>query len=447
MAQEAPVALGIKTPNTMQTLGNIMETGNQMLAFKRAQATLPYAAPMAQAQTQRAQIEAQGAKFGLSLKQLQAGAAIVGAGLKDARITSGNPLQALDAINGMREEMQKADIPAAQASVLINPLVTAAAHNPQALPNLMGTIARSVMEPGAQMAASTPSGPVLDNGQEKIPTNTNPYAGPIGAIPGETTQIVPSPTTPVIGPHGVPGLLGAQPTVGAQPIGTPPLGEAPQVPGATPIGYAPGIVPMATGVAHAASEDYQHVVANANIASRGIGVLANIQSAVKSGALTGVGAEQRAFVTGIAGVLGLNNDDLTNAQVIAKQVSLLTGMNPAGATDMGRQIALMSTPHNGMTASALNQVGDELRAQFQMNLKEQQILQHVQMNPGQYMHARALINEANNPMVLLYANGNAATRARIMKGYSTPQQQKTFEDQLNAASALGIIGPPGGPAQ
>ncbi len=438
-----------------------MQVGNQILALKRAQGTLGPAIAESQANARSAQLAAQyagetmaprvaqqtattnlaqtharAAKFGLSKQQVQTATQIIGAGVAAPWANSGDPLQAVAGIHTLKKEALAAGISPLQADVMFSGLTLAAVHNPKALPGLMATIARSGMEGGTQVGASTQSGPVEVNGQQIIPTNTNPFAAPVGAIPGVTAQVQPPPTQPTFNPStNTPSVLGAQPPVGIQPAGTPnvPVAEAP-----IQTEPAPGQAQNYAQMANTAQQDYQHVLQTANVASRNIGLLENIKEQVASGALTGVGAEQRAWIGGLSQFLGLAPNALTHSQIISKQMALLAGMNPTAATDMGRQIALLATPHNGMTAEAMNRVGNELISQLQMTLKEQQFLSQHVTNPQSYLQARSLFNQVNNPRLLQFAQGSPAERARITRGMN-PAQKAQFVQQLEMADKMGLL--------
>ena len=430
-----PVALDVRVPNTLETLGNVMNIGNSMLAFKRAAATLPYAVPTAQAGMQQAQAVAQHATLNVGearqnyMRQLVAGA------INSPGVVAGDPKEIEAHLSHIAQEGVSAGIPEPLVAQQIAPLQQLAATNPKAVREaLIGKLTAS-FGGAAQAQAIAPSGPVLHNGQELIPTNTNPLAGPTGAIPGMTTQLAPPPTTPVIGPGGTPQMLGVQPVPGPQPTGTP---QAHPGGFALPTGYAPGVVPNATDLAHTVQADYANVVHTANAAARLQGVMETIRSKVAEGAYTGVGAEQRAWAAGFGQFLGMNPSALTDSQEISKQVALATGLNPQSSSDMGREIARLANPHNGMTAQAINHVSNEIISQLQMDQKAQAFLRPQLANPQGYMQARQQFNEVSNPRILQFAQGSPGERAAIVKGM-TPQQKAAFIAQLESAEKMGIL--------
>lgn len=434
-----PVALAIKPPNPTGNLADVMNIANGVMQFKRAQATLPYAAPMAQAQTSQAQTQAQAAKFHLSTEQVQKGAQILGGFVKDPRILDAaqNPTGAVEALTQAQQFMQQEGITPAQANVLTSHAIHLAAHQPQALPQFLATVARSAMGPEAQVAASEPAFNDQNTGANIIRNQINPFAGPTGVT--AVTPVQAPPTTPVYNP-GTQSMqyAGSPPpqATGSQAI---PPGLQPSSPGgaqaSAPLGVAQDYATLGTQTA----QDFAAVTHAANRASQSIPVL-EIAREYAGDAQLSVGASKRTMVAGIAGLLGIKSAELskTSTDVLTKNLAMVLG----GDTDMARELSAMANPHQTMTREALMQTSDEVIAQLQMVKKEAAFLQNHLTNPVAYQQAKAQFAQINNFRLIQFTTrmqeGDVAGAKKILASM-TPAQKAQFERQGDMAEKLGIL--------
>ena len=219
----APVALGIKVPDAMSTLGSVFSAATSaqnlkgaQLDYQRKQATLPADIARAQAESSAAQSNAtvQAANVGSNItqateaaKQSQiathsqqykfgsevAGKVLdIGKGLYSSDSASKaelakTPEELNDASAGLTDDVLAArdrayDVTGDRKKVDIQfaPLLAKAAHDPANFRKFL----LPIINQGATPGTITPNGPVLDTGQQAVPMNVSPAAGPTGPIVG-----------------------------------------------------------------------------------------------------------------------------------------------------------------------------------------------------------------------------------------------------------------------
>lgn len=110
-------------------------------------------------------------------------------------------------------------------------------------PDFIANAAKTTIGQPEQQQMNTPTVATVDNNQQRYGVNIKPGVPsmPVGAeVPGTRTQMQLPPITPTVGPNNQPGYLGPQPSAGAQqPPMVQPQPKAPQ-PGAVPNGYDGG---------------------------------------------------------------------------------------------------------------------------------------------------------------------------------------------------------------
>lgn len=435
-----PVALAVKPPNPTANLGEIMNVANGVMQFKRAQATLPYAAPMAAAQTARAQTESQAAKFHLSTEQVQKGAQILGGLVRDPAILDAtkNPTGAVEALTGAQQQMQLEGITPAQANVLTAHAVHLAAHAPATLPGFLATLARTAMGPEAQVTASEPAFNDQNTGANIIRNQVNPFYGPTGVT--AVTPLQPSPTTPVYNATTQSMQYAGSPPVQATGSQAVPGGLQPQAaygaPASAPLGVPQDYAALGTQTA----QDFAAVTHAANRASQSIPVL-EIAREYAGDAEVSVGATQRTMVAGIAGLLGIKPAEMakTSTDIMTKNLAMVLG----GDTDMARQLSALANPHQTMTKAALMQTSDEVIAQLEMVKKESAYLQQYVTNPVAYQQAKAKFAQINNFRLIQFMQrreaGDLTGAKKILDSLKTQAQKDQFLRQGQEALTMGIL--------
>lgn len=287
-------------------------------------------------------------------------------------------------------------------------------------------IALGVMNVAQQAQAQAPSGPQVSTGQQNWVANTNRLGGPIGSpVPGTAVQQVPSPNTTVFNPQtNSPALVGVQPHIAAGPIQAGPV-----------LGQETG----ASGTHQTINADWAATTAKASGAQNNIAVLENIKR-FAPGAITGVAADQREFVNGLAALVGIPAADLlkTNTDELAKNSNMLalTG----GDTNLAKQLAEVANPNKHMTETAIKQTADQIIGIQKTNLDRFKVLAPFkaladQGHPELYNAAAQKFNEVADPRIRQFEAMSPEERKQF-KNSMSPDQQADFSKKIRAYEAL-----------
>lgn len=445
-----PVALHIKVPDSMHTLGSVMNIATQQQALKKAQAT--YGADVSraeaesrsantaadfasatlkprveqqQANTETAQTQAQSSKFHLQGEQAQKTFDSITALLKNPAVEKGDIEGSVNALMEARDRAVASGVPKVTAEGIFAPFIGKAAHGkPGELSQTLKTLLAQGLPAGGQVAAATPSGIGVTNNQQSQVVNTAPLAGPIGQpIPGTQQQLQVPPTATTVGPGGQPTYVG-------------PRGQGQ---GPIPAGNPPGLEASAAGSAQTANKDWESTVEAAKTASTDIANLTNIKRFASS-AQTGVGADRRAFVAGLAGLLGIDYGEMTktNTDLLAKNANMLA--LAGGDTNLAKTLAESANPNTHMTKEAINEAANQVMSQRRMALTKQEFLKsHKALNdPNSYNTALTAWNQVADPRIFQWAHMSTEEKAG-MKHSMTQREQAEFRDKIKRAVELGIV--------
>lgn len=445
-----PVALHIKVPDAMHTLGSVMNIATQSQALKKAQAT--YGADVAQreaesksaqtasefasrtlqpridqqqAQTETAQTQSESTRFHLKGEQAQRTFDSITALLKNPAVEKGDVEGSVTALSEAKDRAIASGVPRVTAEGIFAPFISKAAHGkPGELSQTLKTLLAQGLPAGQQVTAATPSGISVSNGQQSQSVNTAPLAGPIGQpIPGTQQQMQVPPTAVTTGPGGQPTFVG------------------PRGPGQGPIpaGNPPGLEASAAGSAATANKDWESTVEAAKTASTDIANLTNIKRFASS-AQTGVGADRRAFVAGLAGLVGLDAGEMskTNTDLLAKNANMLA--LAGGDTNLAKTLAESANPNTHMTKEAILEAANQVMSQRRMALAKQDFLRsHKALNnQDSYNQALTEWNKVADPRIFQWAHMDDKEK-QSMKGSMTEKEQKEFRRKIERSVELGIV--------
>ena len=519
-----PVALGIKVPDTMASIGQVMSAANAAQNLKTNQfnlgvaqdtraatvakanadassatsgaslaaQTLPMKVEQQSQQTQQSQIATHTQQFALDSNQTGVGHQILGGLAADPDVqaaATATPEQMTDAakktvsaVRSARDRMVDMGIPAEKADVITAPFLMVAAHNPSGLAGALKPVIVGGQAPGTQSATVTPATAAINTGQrtDVLNTGANPFAPPPGPAPlASVPNEVPVTQPTFNAATQAPSIVGPQPRPGMQ---VPPAVQASrdgdalrivqderakatnpadivaldrEIQRLTPRAAMPGTVapaPIQTaprlgqaenvaGTVGAANSDYADTVKNAATAAQDVGVLQKIK-ALAPGAITGVGADRRAFLDGIAGLIGWqgNSADLakTNTDELIKNSNML-GLG--GNTDAARTLLLAANPNSHMTKDAIIDAANQVIAQRKLALAKQQFLTPIKSlgDENAYMGALAKWNANADPRALQVPNMAPADIAKMKAGMS-PQEQAEFSQKMRNLHAMGVNG-------
>lgn len=443
-----PVALQIKSPDMMHTLGNVMNIATQSQALRKAQAT--FGADVAQresesrragieagvseqtaqprieqqrAQTSTAQTHADSEKFHLQGEQAQKTFDSITALLKNPAVEKGDIEGSVNALAEAKDRAVAMGVPRHTAEGIFAPFIAKAAHGkPGELQQVLKTVLAQGLPAGGQVQAATPSGPVMGSGQVTQLVNTAPLAGATGPVAGTQTQQEVPPTATTVGPGGQAQYVG--PRKGGAPI---------------PAGNPPGLEASAVGSAGTANKDWESTTEAAKTASTDIANLQNIKRFAGS-AQTGVGSERRAFVAGLAGLLGMDAGEMskTKTDLLAKNANMLA--LAGGDTNLAKTLAESANPNTHMTKEAILEASNQVMSQRRMALAKQDFLRsHKALNnPDSYNQALTEWNKVADPRIFQWPHMDDSEK-KDMKGSMTEKEQKEFRKKIERAVDLGIV--------
>lgn len=279
MPEITPIALGIKVPDAMQTLGSVLGAANAQQAYKTSQFDLEKKKATLQADIERNAAESSSAVTAADVARQTAGAKVtgelegakqkqiqtkqnqwildkeqatvgheqIGGLMADPRIIATTRARtpeemeaasrgAVDAVMEAQQRMIDKGIDAKKAAVIASPFLTVAAHAPGELYNRLKPVVLGGQAAASQSGTVAPPVALVGNGQQTVGVNpgTNPFdaTGGAGGVTGPAIQQQLPPTTPAFDPTTqTPGYVGPQPGTSPVPlVGT----------GMTPATTAPG---------------------------------------------------------------------------------------------------------------------------------------------------------------------------------------------------------------
>lgn len=213
------ISLSAKPPATM-TLPELINTARGAQLFQREREVFPELVKQSQIQTQQSQ-------FALDKDQTAGIMSLVGGYRNDPRINSGNPDQAIEAMQEIRSKAIAIGIPEKRVDDLMRMGNAIAVRNPAKLPQYFDNVIQTQIGPSGQQALQTPQ-LVTSGGQTGIfrggpaSVTTLPLPGAAPAAPTAPTGVTPADMTapiqpkPAAAPAQTSGMV--QPDTGRLPV-------------------------------------------------------------------------------------------------------------------------------------------------------------------------------------------------------------------------------------
>lgn len=202
------ISLSAKPPATM-TLPELISTARGAQAFQREREVFPELVKQSQIQTQQSQ-------FTLDKDQTAGIMSLVGGYRNDPRINSGNPDQAIEAMQEIRSKAIAVGIPEKRVDDLMRMGNAIAVRNPTKLPQYFDNVIQTQIGPSGQQALQTPQ-IVTSGGQSGIfrggPATVTPLPlpGNAPAAPTAPTGVTSADMTAPIQPKPAPAAAPAAP--------------------------------------------------------------------------------------------------------------------------------------------------------------------------------------------------------------------------------------------
>jgi hypothetical protein len=149
------ISLGVRPPAVM-TLPEMLNLARGAEEFRQAQQINPLLLQQQQAQTGAAQTAEMSATENLSKARADRVFGIVGGFMNDPRIASGDRQKTVEAMLEIRRKAIASGVPEVQVEAILSPISATAAHNPQALPQMISNLIEVQAGPAAQLGLKTP---------------------------------------------------------------------------------------------------------------------------------------------------------------------------------------------------------------------------------------------------------------------------------------------------
>ena len=149
------ISLGAKPPAVM-TLPEMLNLARGAQQFRQAEQLMPLQVEQQQAQTGLAKTQEMTGAENLSKTRADRVFGIVGGFMNDPRIASGDRQKTVEAMLEVRRKSIASGVPEAQVEAILSPITATAAHNPQALPQMISNIIEAQAGASAQLGLQTP---------------------------------------------------------------------------------------------------------------------------------------------------------------------------------------------------------------------------------------------------------------------------------------------------
>ena len=267
-----------------------------------------------------------------------------------------------------------------------------------------------------------PTAQALSTGEQVLPVSYGSSLSiqPPGTIMGKGVEMGIPPTQQVVSPTGEARLIGVMSQRGPQSLQT-------------------GVSPAQQGLLQASGDvvknDWTSTSFDAAGAPGRIAVFQNIKKLVPE-SFTGVGAERKQFLSGLAQSIGIDANILETSSTdeLAKNTKLLqlTG----GNTDAARGIAELANPNTKMTKEGILRVTDQLIGMEKMKEAKARFLQPYTQNAAQYQQAMQNFNQVADPR--LFQEMTPAEVAKLKASMSEAERAELGQ-RVRMAKQLGII--------
>jgi len=420
------ISLGAKPPAVM-TLPEMLNLARGAQQFRQAEQLMPLQLEQQQAQTGLAKTqEATGAE-NLSKTRADRVFGIVGGFMNDPRIASGDRQKTVEAMLEVRRKAIASGVPEAQVEAILSPITATAAHNPQALPQMIKNIIEAQSGPSAQLGLQTPE--------------LTTQAGAPAAFRRGPGTLTPVPT------------LGAQPTPAPAPQGvTPDMMTAPITPQAVPLA-APQAVPTDPGYPlrfpprpigdirpPAAGEEAAATAGNAYLNNM-MTAQGEVPKAIRNVSEVIRGAEELSktvnFQTGkpadiersVRTFFGEDQYKQLSKDIANAQIALMRSTGGDLTTDAGKALVARATGDETYPPQVLLSIARRLNGE----------LTKVDMEARGAQRAATLFGNANLPAFQQAWNSNADLRVfeaiSIVNNLKDPQKQKSALDKILPTNA------------
>jgi hypothetical protein len=194
------ISLGAKPPAVM-TLPEMLNLARGAQQFRQAEQLMPLQVEQQQAQTGLAKTQEMTGAENLSKTRADRVFGIVGGFMNDPRIASGDRQKTVEAMLEVRRKAIASGVPEAQVEAILSPITATAAHNPQALPQMIKNIIEAQSGPSAQLGLQTPE--IVESGGQpgvfrRGPGTVEPLPMPGAPAPTPAPMAAPTPA-----PRGV----------------------------------------------------------------------------------------------------------------------------------------------------------------------------------------------------------------------------------------------------
>lgn len=350
------VALNVKVPDSLNTLGSIMGIANQVQDYKRGRVALEKETALLQPGIEKGEAEsatavtgAETARYRLTGEQASAAMRVIGGLQNDPRIVNSDPDGTVHALIEARDQMIASGVPKAQAEWQISQPMSKA-HTPGAVRQLLINKINQNQSPQAQAnVVNAPLTPV-GTGGAVTPMQLQPGAAPAQGVPAPGASV---PIT--LGPDQ------------RQQVGTNPVTQSPQTISKDAQGNVIGVQPTPTGAGvpqlrpgepqEIPLRTQQRMAVNqaaAAVPEQHFNNRQIIELAPK--AFTGAGSQSLSRIFSAYGIQQIPGDDATNFQrlghFMARQVQSNAAAMGAG-TDQAREIAANATGTTNWTKDAI----------------------------------------------------------------------------------------------
>lgn len=149
------ISLGAKPPAVM-TLPEMLNLARGAQAFRQTEQLMPLQLEQQQAQTGLAKTQEQTGAENLSKSRADRVFGIVGGFMNDPRIASGDRQKTVEVMLEIRRKAIASGVPEAQVEAILSPITATAAHNPQALPQMISNVIQSQLGAQGQQGLQTP---------------------------------------------------------------------------------------------------------------------------------------------------------------------------------------------------------------------------------------------------------------------------------------------------
>ena len=436
------VALGVKPPNPI-SLGDMMNMATSAQAYQQAKQLNPIQIQNAQEvlrqneavanvaqQTQKPKIEqefstadtarvaALKANYGLTKEQATDFNKIATGFKNDVRLKpenlEKNPTGGIDVIQDAVDLARAAGIPDKTLSVITHQAMGLAIHDPAKLLPYLTNVTQAGMSSAEQQGMQNKT--LVQTGGAQVPMSQ----AEINAMPaGSNIQNTLPATTQRYNPVTKQMEFIGQPA-NAKPLDT-------NVPAQAPIGTAEQVQGQVQGVV----KDYNQTRTDASTAQNDIALLQNIKK-YSQGAVTGAGADRRAYISGWASLFGIDDQTIqkTDTDLLAKNAARLAASG--GDTDSARLLESLANPNNKMTKQAIDEASNQLIAIRKLRLLKNAIFTPLQNDAQKYSDTLAKWNNIADPRVLQYMDMNVKEKESYLKAMPKSQQNSFL-------SKLGII--------